>query len=326
MACLEFAARTTPCSVSALCRPQSRRSLHNQTQGFESLQHCCLLDKRGLSAARLTAAAAGHSCTIQATESKQRKKLSSRRLLLAATGFALSASGTVAKNAGVVAAASLDPSLNPSSGALGTQQLILPSPRETILQILEERGGIKNGGWGTLYAEKEVRERLDSAVTALLAANPTSNPGGKSVELGQGTWEVFHAPHITRMSSLLFGGTKFDPILYILNGGHIDSNVQYTAPLIGSGWLSAAGDFRGVDSERVEVFFDSFWVDRGADGLKPNPAGKGSWFVDGLNSAGRALFFPELSRFPVLYLDQDLVVFEFPPLRTKIAAARLSGT
>lgn len=199
MGCLEFAARPSSCTVSVLCSLQSRHTLHIQTQGFESLHSRCPFNRRGLIAAKWTApAAANRSYTVQATESRQGSSRLSRRQLLASTGFVLSASGMVGKNAGIVSAASVDPTLSPSSGAVGTQQLILPSPRETILQILEERGGIKNGSWGTLYAENEVRDRLDSAVTALLAANPTSAPGSKSVELGQGTWEVFHAPHITR--------------------------------------------------------------------------------------------------------------------------------
>jgi hypothetical protein len=59
-----------------------------------------------------------------------------------------------------------------------------------------------------------------------------------------------------------------------LRGDHIDSNVRYSAPLLGSGWLSAAGGFREKDTETVEVLFDSFWWDTGFDGLTPDPAGK----------------------------------------------------
>jgi hypothetical protein len=52
--------------------------------------------------------------------------------------------------------------------------------------------------------------------------------------------QVFHAPHIARMSAAL--STKFEPILYILQGDEIISNVQFNNPLLGSGWLSAAGE------------------------------------------------------------------------------------
>lgn len=41
-----------------------------------------------------------------------------------------------------------------------------------------------------------------------------------------------------------------------------------------------------------------------------------------LSSVGRAGFFPQLALFPVLYMDQDLAVFEFPPLNSKIAIHR----
>jgi hypothetical protein len=56
------------------------------------------------------------------------------------------------------------------------------------------------------------------------------------------------------------------------------------------------------------------------------PLLQGSWLTSAINSVGRAMFFPQLSLFPVLYLDQDIAVFEFPPLRTKIAVARLLST
>jgi hypothetical protein len=56
------------------------------------------------------------------------------------------------------------------------------------------------------------------------------------------------------------------------------------------------------------------------------PLLQGSWLTSAINSVGRAMFFPQLSLFPVLYLDQDIAVFEFPPLRTKIAVARLQRT
>ena len=38
---------------------------------------------------------------------------------------------------------------------------------------------------------------------------------------------------------------------------------------------------------------------------------------------GRAAFFPRFAKFPVLYLDEDLAVFQFPPLQSNIAVRRM---
>ena len=51
---------------------------------------------------------------------------------------------------------------------------------------------------------------------------------------------MFYAPHIVRLTSVL--ATKFEPILYILQGEEIISNVKFNNALLGSGWLSAAGE------------------------------------------------------------------------------------
>lgn len=52
--------------------------------------------------------------------------------------------------------------------------------------------------------------------------------------------QVFYAPHISRMSSVL--GTRFQPIQYRLTGDSLVSNVRYSNPLLGEGWLSAGGE------------------------------------------------------------------------------------
>ncbi len=57
--------------------------------------------------------------------------------------------------------------------------------------------------------------------------------------------QVFYAPHIANMSSAL--GTRFQPIRYTLTPtGELVSNVRYSAPLMGTGWLSASGGAAGL--------------------------------------------------------------------------------
>lgn len=42
-----------------------------------------------------------------------------------------------------------------------------------------------------------------------------------------------------------------------------------------------------------------------------------------MGQVGRTFFFPQFAVFPVDYMDDELAVFEFPPLRSKIAIRRL---
>lgn len=52
--------------------------------------------------------------------------------------------------------------------------------------------------------------------------------------------EVFYAPHIVAASKPV--GLRIEPIRYSLKSdGSMVSNVKYTHPLVGSGWLSASG-------------------------------------------------------------------------------------
>lgn len=59
----------------------------------------------------------------------------------------------------------------------------------------------------------------------------------------------------------------FHPIRYILSGDKISSNVKYSIPLVGEGWLSASGKFV-QEGKKGLVLFDTFWVDRGSSGLR----------------------------------------------------------
>lgn len=162
----------------------------------------------------------------------------------------------------------------------------------------------------------------------LITENPTPMPGAATLELGQGTWEVFYAPHIARMSSAM--GARFEPIRYALDGTAFTSNVKYSNAVLGQGWLSAGGSLSKKYDDAVEVHFDRFWVD-GSDSLRPDlPPGSsstGSSTVDSvIGSIGRAAFFPQLAVFPVLYLDEQLAVFKFTPLDSIIAVHRVGSS
>jgi hypothetical protein len=74
-----------------------------------------------------------------------------------------------------------------------------------------------------LYTTGADGDQLAAAVAELVASNACRRPGPASLADGQGTWEVFHAPHIARLSAAL--GARFQPIRYTLRGKEIISNV-----------------------------------------------------------------------------------------------------
>jgi hypothetical protein len=164
----------------------------------------------------------------------------------------------------------------------------------------------------------------------------------ETLSLGQGVWEVFSAPHIVNLSNL--SSTRFSPIRYSLEGEHIYSNVKFIGPLGIEGWLSAAGSIKIVDDTRVEVMFEDFWVDMGGDlRLRPDitrgtnttsntsttsssSSSSNTTPMDSLvNTMGRAGFFPGLATFPVAFLDEDVCVFEFVPLKSTVACVKVGA-
>ena len=104
----------------------------------------------------------------------------------------------------------------------------------------------------------------------------------------------------------------------MLNGESILSNVRYSSAVFGNGWLNAAGSFESVDAATTRISFDTFWWDIGTDAATAND-GVAKDVIQGVGAAG---FLPSFSVFPVRYLDNDLCVFEFPPLGVKITAVR----
>ena len=177
-------------------------------------------------------------------------------------------------------------------------------------------------------AEARLRELTAGAETSVYTSTAeveravdafVAEYGGRGAEdsfaLGEGTWEVFHAPHIRRLSSTL--GTQFAPLRYRLaEGGKISSFVRYENAL-GEGWLSAAGTLEAEDPETLRLVFDTFWVD-GAGGaeedLRQDIAGHETREDRIVTALGRAGFLPQFARFPVLAVSRDLAVFRFPPL------------
>lgn len=168
---------------------------------------------------------------------------------------------------------------------------------------------------------------MEDAIQTLRACNPTDAPGvwdspEKTRRLADGEWHVLYAPHMFRLQTLL--ATEFGP-RYILEsrGGQpnrIVSNVRYESSLFGNGWLNAAGTFDSVSDDTVEIKFERFWWDRGADEPSPDPMKPRSDFVQALGHAG---FLESFSRFPVKYVDERLCEFVFGLSGTSILAVKV---
>lgn len=155
----------------------------------------------------------------------------------------------------------------------------------------------------------------------------------ESIEsVGAGTWQVIYAPHMTTMAKL--GGGEFQ-VQYILNkDGTMESHARCDFPLFNIlGYLSVSGTYGSVSDTVCRVDFDEAWVKevpRKADGTTVDDipyesisSVPDSTFKSLITSVGRALFIKEFSVFPVSYLDEDLVVFDFELLRTRICARKV---
>ena len=176
----------------------------------------------------------------------------------------------------------------------------------------------------------EATKERTKLVADLTLENPTNAPGStKSFgPLAAGTWRIVYAPHIYTMANL--AGGSFDPVYYILRkDGTMTSHARYTFPVIGSGWLSVSGTYGSEDEDNVcRVDFDKAWVRLTNDNPTMDPYDNlesvpPSFWKDIIQSLGKFFFIDAVSIFPVSYLDNDTIVFDFELLGTRICARKV---
>jgi hypothetical protein len=183
-----------------------------------------------------------------------------------------------------------------------------------------------------LIADKVTVSREDwkssSVASAESGVQSLSNPGSKeSFEIvAPGNWKVIYAPHMTTMAGL--GRGSFD-VQYTLNeDGTMESHARYEFPFVGKGFLSVSGTYGSVDDNYCRVDFDKFWVKVLNEGDEDEPyktfdqAPKGP-IANFINSIGGAFFIDGVSTFPVSFLDDDLIVFDFELLGTRITGKKI---
>ena len=132
--------------------------------------------------------------------------------------------------------------------------------------------------------------------------------------------------------------------------GGITSHAKYNFPIVGTGYLSVAGTWGSADARAgrtdvCRVDFNQAWVkplmnnsdyhgqgedqNRGqSQGQRQGPYGALDEVPNGtvkniINEVGKKMFIESVAVFPVSFLDDDLIVFDFELLGTRICAIKV---
>jgi len=144
--------------------------------------------------------------------------------------------------------------------------------------------------------------------------------------VAEGTWKVVYAPHMTTMAGLA-GGGSFDVFYLLENDGtmvsHAVCDFSWLLPT-GKVILSVSGTWGSVSSNICRVDFDKAWVTLNQDepyGTFEDVPENGSKSI--ISALGRLFFIEQVSVFPVSFLDENLIVFDFELLGTRICARKI---
>lgn len=148
------------------------------------------------------------------------------------------------------------------------------------------------------------------------------NPGRDFQSVAPGRWKVCYAPHMTFIAGI-FGG-EFVVQYDLFNDGSMTSHAKYEFPLLNlSGYLSVSGTYGSVNEQICRVDFDEAWIAMGQDApYETIDDVPDSYSKAIIRNIGRQLFIEAWSVFPISYLDDDLIVFDFELLGTRICARK----
>jgi hypothetical protein len=175
--------------------------------------------------------------------------------------------------------------------------------------------------------EQKMKELQPSTQSCMSLENPGLLETFSNV--AEGCWKVIYAPHITTIADL-FGG-KFDVQYILYQTGKMESHAEYDFPFVGGGFLSVSGTYGSVDKNTSRVDFDKAWIKPLPPSASKNnnnqpyptldqvPDGKIKHVI---NSIGKTLFIEQFSVFPISFLDENLIIFDFPLLGTRICALK----
>jgi hypothetical protein len=188
---------------------------------------------------------------------------------------------------------------------------------------------------------------LDSLIENKLVVDASSFPVGKSagtrvsisnpgrlesmIKVAAGTWKVIYAPHM-KLGEALFGGGNLD-VQYILYPNRaIESHARlFMFPWmlgITSIYLSVSGKYGSVSDDVCEVVWEEAWVRTVSESDDDQPYSKLSDVPDSLaktmiTTLGKLLFIRPVSVFPISFLSENLIVFDFELLGTRICARKV---
>ena len=149
--------------------------------------------------------------------------------------------------------------------------------------------------------------------------------------VAKGNWKVIYAPHMTTIAGLL-GGT-FDVQYNLNSSSKMESHAKFDFPVVGRGFLSVSGTYGSVDENICRVDFDKAWIkllassqfhDKNEEDT-PYPSlddVPDSPIKRIINAVGNTMFIEQFSVFPISFLDEDLIVFDFPLLGTRVCALK----
>lgn len=204
-----------------------------------------------------------------------------------------------------------------------TKSLNLASSERTNLlqQMIDNKVNVAYNNW------KEGKDDVSSSKSL-------ERPGLQETfnMVSKGNWKVIYAPHMTTIAGL-FGG-KFDVQYLMYENEKMTSHAKYDFPIIGRGYLSVSGTYSSVDENVSRVDFDKAWVkpmlfsnenenenekEEPYEALNDVPDGPIKEFI---NSVGQTFFIEQFSVFPISFLDDNMIVFDFPLLGTRICAMK----
>ena len=228
----------------------------------------------------------------------------------------------------------------PPAGRLNDKDVFLNSLDDlsTLNQATKERSSLLNNlieNKSIVGSSDELGNNRQEKETS--AAKSIDKPGSLSSfsPVAPGSWRVVYAPHMTTMANLAGGSFQVE---YDLNkDGTMESHAKYDFPIVGRGYLSVSGTYSSVDDTHCRVNFDEAWVrsigDGSGTGTENNvdtsrpystiddvPDSIGKTIIRKL---GRLFFFDAVSVFPVSFLDDNLIVFDFELLGTRITAMKV---
>lgn len=179
-----------------------------------------------------------------------------------------------------------------------------------------------------------LQEMIDSKVETPIQEYKRSGANG-SIEnpalwqsmqpVAKGTWKVVYAPHMTTMTEI--GGGSLNVSYILSEDGTIISHAVCAFPWLPSGRvvLSVSGTFSSVSSTVCRVDFNRAWVT--LDSKEPYgtfQAVPESGSKKLISSLGQLFFIEQVSVFPVSWLDDNLIVFDFELLGTRICARKIN--